>query len=124
MRLNRLGLAAFGKFTDANLDFGDKPTDGPDLHILYGPNEAGKSTIYAAMLDFFFGIDSSYFTSPKGTSCILPPRAKNSSIVSFSIIASKIYSLWIRASCCAERRQKALLALLAVCISWPPRHPR
>ena len=56
MRLNRLGLAAFGKFTDANLDFGDKPTDGPDLHILYGPNEAGKSTIYAAMLDFFFGI--------------------------------------------------------------------
>lgn len=56
MRLNRLGLAAFGKFTDASLDFGDKPVDGPDLHILYGPNEAGKSTIYAAMLDFFFGI--------------------------------------------------------------------
>ena len=56
MRLNRLGLTAFGKFTDATLNFGDKPADGPDLHILYGPNEAGKSTIYAAMLDFFFGI--------------------------------------------------------------------
>lgn len=56
MRLNRLGLTAFGKFTGAALDFGDKPADGPDLHIVYGPNEAGKSTIYAAMLDFFFGI--------------------------------------------------------------------
>ncbi len=56
MRLNRLGLTAFGKFTNAALDFGDRPANRPDLHIIYGPNEAGKSTIYAAMLDFFFGI--------------------------------------------------------------------
>ena len=56
MRLNRLDLIRYGKFTDASLAF-DHPTPGsPDLHLIYGPNEAGKSTALSAWLDFLFGI--------------------------------------------------------------------
>jgi uncharacterized protein YhaN len=58
MRLNRLDLTRYGKFTDRNIDFG-APTPGkPDLHIVYGPNEAGKSTALAAFLDLLFGIET------------------------------------------------------------------
>jgi uncharacterized protein YhaN len=56
MRLRSLGLVRYGKFTDRVLDFGEK-TDGPDLHVVYGPNEAGKSTALAAFLDLLFGIE-------------------------------------------------------------------
>lgn len=56
MRFSRFVLDRYGHFADFALDFGDRPTDGPDLHLVYGPNEAGKSTISAGMLDFLFGI--------------------------------------------------------------------
>ena len=56
MRINRLDLTRYGRFTDHVLDFG---TAGgkPDLHIIYGPNEAGKSTTFSALLDLLFGIE-------------------------------------------------------------------
>lgn len=56
MRINRLDLTRYGKFTDRSIDFGARPTGTPDLHILYGPNEAGKSTALSAWLDLLFGI--------------------------------------------------------------------
>ncbi|MEQ9124302.1 MAG: AAA family ATPase, partial [Alphaproteobacteria bacterium] len=56
MRLAELALKRFGRFEDRSLDFG--PADGLDLHLIYGPNEAGKSTLFAAMEDLFFGIPS------------------------------------------------------------------
>ena len=56
MRIRRLDLTRYGKFTDHQLDFGPAQAGQPDLHILYGPNEAGKSTIFAAWLDLLFGI--------------------------------------------------------------------
>lgn len=62
MRLNRLDLTRYGKFTDHVIDF-TRPSDGsPDLHLIYGPNEAGKSTLFNAWLDLLFGIgaQSSY----------------------------------------------------------------
>ncbi len=58
MRLRRLDLTRYGKFTDRCIDFGERPADGPDLHIVYGPNEAGKSTALAAFLDLLFGIEA------------------------------------------------------------------
>ncbi len=58
MRLKRLDLARYGKFTDRVLDFGERPGGGPDFHIVYGPNEAGKSTAFAAFLDLLFGIEA------------------------------------------------------------------
>ncbi len=56
MRFERLALARYGHFTGFALDFGPKPDAGPDLHVVYGPNEAGKSTIFAAMIDLMFGM--------------------------------------------------------------------
>ncbi|GJE13269.1 AAA family ATPase [Methylobacterium longum] len=57
MRLRRLDLIRYGKFTDQVIDFGDKDDAGPDLHIIYGLNEAGKSTAFSAYLDLLFGIE-------------------------------------------------------------------
>ncbi|QKD19515.1 AAA family ATPase [Mesorhizobium sp. NZP2077] len=57
MRLRRLDLTRYGKFTDKAIDFGPKPSSGPDLHIVFGLNEAGKSTALSAYLDLLFGIE-------------------------------------------------------------------
>jgi uncharacterized protein YhaN len=56
MRLKRLDLTRFGNFSGQSIDFGEKPHGFPDLHIVYGPNEAGKSTALAAFLDLLFGM--------------------------------------------------------------------
>lgn len=59
MRLNRLDLTRYGKFTDKSFSFGPAPAPGDiDFHILYGPNEAGKSTAFEALLDLLFGIEA------------------------------------------------------------------
>lgn len=57
MRLRRLDLVRYGKFTDRTIDFGPKPESGPDLHIVFGLNEAGKSTALSGYLDLLFGIE-------------------------------------------------------------------
>lgn len=59
MRLNRLDLVRYGKFTGRSLDFEAKKAGSPDLHVVYGPNEAGKSTLFSAFLDLLFGIEHS-----------------------------------------------------------------
>ena len=56
MRLNRLDLTRYGKFTDHVIDFGKAENGQPDFHIVYGLNEAGKSTTFAAYLDLLFGM--------------------------------------------------------------------
>ena len=57
MRLRRLDLIRYGKFTDFAIDFGERVDGGPDLHIIYGLNEAGKSTALSGFLDLLFGIE-------------------------------------------------------------------
>jgi len=57
MRVRRLDLTRYGKFTDYSIDFGEHVTGTPDLHIVYGLNEAGKSTSLSAYLDLLFGIE-------------------------------------------------------------------
>ncbi len=56
MRLRRLDLTRFGHFTDFSLDFGPREDGKPDLHIIFGPNEAGKTTAFEGYLDLLFGI--------------------------------------------------------------------
>lgn len=58
MRINRLDLTRYGRFTGASLPFGSPCEGRPDLHIVYGDNEAGKTTTLNAMLDLVFGIDA------------------------------------------------------------------
>lgn len=53
MRFLKLNLTAFGPFTDASLDLS---SGEHGLHVIYGPNEAGKSSSLRAITDFFFGI--------------------------------------------------------------------
>lgn len=56
MRIRRLDLTRFGRFTDDSLDFGSPEDGAPDFHLIVGANEAGKSTLTTAVVDLFFGI--------------------------------------------------------------------
>ena len=57
MRLERFDLVRYGHFTDFAIELGQRDGSKPDLHIVYGPNESGKSTFFAAYLDLLFGIE-------------------------------------------------------------------
>ncbi len=53
MRLLSLKLKRFGHFTDKELDF---CPPGENFQLIFGPNEAGKSTARRAVLGLLFGI--------------------------------------------------------------------
>lgn len=53
MRIARLELARYGHFTDRVLEFAE---GARDFHVVFGANEAGKSTVLAAIEDLLFGI--------------------------------------------------------------------
>ena len=53
MRVKRLDLLRYGHFTDRSLEL---PAGELDFHIVFGPNEAGKSTALSAIEDLLFGI--------------------------------------------------------------------
>lgn len=52
MRIRQLQLIRYGRFEERVLDF---PPGERDLHMILGPNEAGKSTTLAAVGDLLFG---------------------------------------------------------------------
>ena len=52
MRLKHLDLKAFGPFTNRTLGFN---TEEPGLHIIFGPNEAGKSSSLRALKALLYG---------------------------------------------------------------------
>jgi len=54
MRLKYLDLRAFGPFTDQILEFN---SEEPGLHIIFGPNEAGKSSSLRALKALLYGFD-------------------------------------------------------------------
>jgi uncharacterized protein YhaN len=58
MIIERLDLKAFGRFSDTSLDLSAGPRR---FHLVYGPNESGKSTCLRAIASLLFGI-------PKNTS--------------------------------------------------------
>lgn len=60
LQIEKLRMATFGPFEDATLDLGP---DGGALHVICGPNEAGKTTTQRAIGDFIFGIPA---RSPDG----------------------------------------------------------
>ena len=57
MRINRLDLLRYGRFNGAEIAF-PRAEDGPDVTLVYGPNEAGKSTAFHGYLDLLFGLKS------------------------------------------------------------------
>ena len=56
MRLNRLDLTRYGRFKDAQITMPLPRADASDVTIIYGPNEAGKSTAFSAYLELLFGM--------------------------------------------------------------------
>jgi uncharacterized protein YhaN len=58
MRLTYLDLIAYGQFTGRTIRFGRPPKS---LHVIYGPNEAGKSTVKASIEELLFGF---HFKTP------------------------------------------------------------
>lgn len=52
MRFSELHLIRYGRFDGCRLVF---PQATSDLHVVYGPNEAGKSTTMSAISDLLFG---------------------------------------------------------------------
>ena len=64
MKIRKLFLTAFGPFTKAALDF----SGAANLHLVYGANEAGKSSALRAMTDLRYGI---------------PPRSKDDFVHGF-----------------------------------------
>lgn len=55
MRIRRLELRAFGPFTGTVLDFSSGSAGG--LFVVFGPNEAGKSSALRAVQNLFFGFE-------------------------------------------------------------------
>lgn len=53
MKILELQLRAFGAFSDFSLDLS---AGSEGLHLIYGPNEAGKSTARRALTNLFYGI--------------------------------------------------------------------
>ena len=52
MKIKSLNLAAFGPFTDLKINL---ESDKPGLHLIYGPNEAGKSSTLRGLKAWLFG---------------------------------------------------------------------
>ena len=53
MKIQEMCLAAYGPFTDQTLNF-----DEAGLHIVYGPNEAGKSSALRALTALLYGVET------------------------------------------------------------------
>ncbi len=53
MRIDRLDLIAYGPFTDTSIHLAEGTLG---LHLIYGDNEAGKSTSLRALIAWLFGI--------------------------------------------------------------------
>lgn len=53
MRIGRLDLLRYGHFTNISIEL---PREHPDFQVIFGPNEAGKSTALTAIEDLLFGI--------------------------------------------------------------------
>ena len=54
MRIQRLSFDFFGRFTGKAFDFGEAKRPS-DFHVIYGPNEAGKTTVMEGYLRLLYG---------------------------------------------------------------------
>ncbi|MCY0869363.1 MAG: AAA family ATPase, partial [Firmicutes bacterium] len=55
MRIRRLHAEGLASRGPVELEFASR---SPDLHVVFGPNEAGKSTVRQLLFDALYGIES------------------------------------------------------------------
>ena len=53
MRIDRIDLIRFGHFANRGIEF---PPEQPDYYVIYGNNEAGKSTLLRGISSLLFGV--------------------------------------------------------------------
>lgn len=70
MRFLDLYISGFGKFHDTAVSFED------GLNVIYGKNEAGKSTIHTFIRGMLFGIERQRGAPPETTSTVNMSRGK------------------------------------------------
>ena len=58
IRIEQLDLAFFGHFTNKQFDFGKQTEGKSDFHIVYGINEAGKTTFMESYLRLLYGFEA------------------------------------------------------------------
>ncbi|MBX9681410.1 MAG: AAA family ATPase [Gemmataceae bacterium] len=95
MRFLRLDLKAFGPFDDSVLEF--EPGVG-GLHFIYGPNEAGKSSLLRALQALLFGVpvqtSDAFLHSMKKLRLGATLRHSNGAILSFWRRKARINTLF------------------------------
>ncbi|MEO5876796.1 MAG: AAA family ATPase, partial [Streptosporangiaceae bacterium] len=75
MRIDQLKLLAYGAFTDHLLNL-----SGPGLHLVYGRNEAGKSTALSSLNQLLYGIDErSKYSFQHGSRMRIEARLRSAS---------------------------------------------
>lgn len=86
MRIERLDLTAYGAFDGHSLhDLG-----APGVHLVYGPNEAGKSTALSALDELLYGISHhSRYAFRHGTRTRLGARLSAADGVALEIVRRK-----------------------------------
>ncbi|SYW20232.1 ATP-binding protein [Oenococcus oeni] len=82
MEIKRIHISGFGKFSDFNLDFKN------DLQVIYGQNEAGKSTLRQFITGILFG----FAQNKRQSSNLYEPR--NGSQYGGDLVFEKGGSLW------------------------------
>lgn len=92
MRIDRLDLKAYGPFSGRSLDL-----SGPGVHLVIGPNEAGKSTTLTAIGDALFGFphqNAARFVHEKlGLELGMTLRRSDGSTLSFDRLKKRVGSL-------------------------------
>jgi uncharacterized protein YhaN len=63
VRIDSIDLIRFGHFSNREIEF---PLQNPDYHLVYGDNEAGKSTLLRGISGLFFGMPT---RTPDAHSC-------------------------------------------------------
>lgn len=85
MRIERLDLIAYGAFDNYSLDL-----KGPGIHLVHGPNEAGKSTTLSAFDQLLYGIDhNARYAFRHGNQTRLGARLSAADGVALEIIRQK-----------------------------------
>ncbi|MEF0939161.1 ATP-binding protein [Rhizobium sp. BR 362] len=83
MRFDRLDILRYGALTERALDF----RAGAKLHVIYGPNEAGKSSALSAISDLLFGFpvaaEQSFLHEPTSLRVGAAIRARDGATLAF-----------------------------------------